>query len=205
MFKNVVGGYASGMKRDLVYYWIGVVFVVAAFTLAFVKNAESANQPHWKLDAIASDVAIKPVNVHCENSLVTWVEMIRRDAPKADPTWVQGYTFLSRPIIYIGPTLCETFYQTVKYGWKAAGPLPLAKAVMILAHEAVHQRGIRDEALTQCLARKTTRNIFIRHFGIPAKIKVAGKLVVNPDLTRVQNFVTVWHNTMPPSYRNAVC
>ncbi len=62
-----------------------------------------------------------------------------------------GVAFISRGISYLEPTICRSLYRLAFEG--ELGPREeSAFAITVLAHEATHLRGIRNEAETECFA-----------------------------------------------------
>ena len=62
-----------------------------------------------------------------------------------------GVAFIPRALAYLEPTVCRSLYRIAFEG--ELGPRDgAAFAITVLAHEATHLRGIRNEAETECYA-----------------------------------------------------
>ena len=62
-----------------------------------------------------------------------------------------GVAFISRAVAFLEPTICRSLYRIAFEG--ELGPRDAAAfAITVLAHEATHLRGIRNEAETECYA-----------------------------------------------------
>lgn len=70
----------------------------------------------------------------------------------------------------------------------------VARALAVLAHEIVHLRGVRDEAVTECQARGRVASVAAT-FGIDA----AG----GEQIARWQT--ATWSQELPPQYQGGVC
>lgn len=62
-----------------------------------------------------------------------------------------GVAFIPRALAYLEPTICRSLHRLAYEG--ELGPRDEAAfAISVLAHEATHLRGVRNEAETECLA-----------------------------------------------------
>jgi hypothetical protein len=203
-----------------------LVLVIAAAVAAIMAPLSAAsNWPDNRLDAVATQVAGHPVNVWCESSWSDWIHT----GDSADENWdgVRGFTFLSAPTIYIAPDACFTLHAMLNR--ENVGSLHAADALLVLAHESVHQRGISDEGMTDCTALPLVPSLAVNSFGIPSmapekyavtvwktmRVKVGGKWVTkryatqqvrwrsipNPWLAQLANDAHRWHRTAPAEYQ----
>ena len=89
----------------------------------------------------AARIAGKDVRVFCDDAYT--FTGVGSDAA--------GVAFISRRIAYLEPTICRSLYRLAFEG--KLGPRDEAAfAITVLAHEATHLRGIRNEAETECYA-----------------------------------------------------
>jgi hypothetical protein len=207
---------------------LAVLAITLALALASVAAANAANTPHLTLDAVASEVAGKPVSVHCETNEAQWINWeLQANAV------LHGFTYISSPVVYIAPHHCNTLRFALTYGYREVGITWLSDAVATVVHEAVHQRGIRDECQTEKIAMSLTMSIAERHFGLTQTVpqtqhytktvtkvmrrKIAGKWrlvrvptqvavsesveMPNPDYARFQQWMMAWHNSLPAQYQ----
>jgi hypothetical protein len=201
--------------------WFCLLFFTAP------QAAWGANAPHQSFDAVASEVAGKPVVVHCEDDADAWQQMVRatfEPDPRSD--LVVGFTQPSRSnIVYLSPRVCLSLHDALTSGVEAAGLKPFALGLQILAHEAVHQAGVVDEAETECRSLPLVLPLAVKYFGLKEKIvqrrivlktrnyRVASKIiklrvptvvsvaVANPQVSKLQTWVNYWHMAKPANYQ----
>lgn len=179
-------------------YCTGFLFAWILWNASWAQAAD--------LNLVASEVARKQVSVHCERSDPQWREMVRQVAPNADSTLVNAYTLPGIPTAFLSPRACRALSQPTV---EDAGYSEFSLALLALAHEAVHQRGVLDEAQTECLAMPLVKSLAIKHFGVKPKVYryvKSGKLwkrtlVANPALSRIAAFVKFWHTQKPQHYQ----
>jgi hypothetical protein len=212
-----------------------IMMLLLVLALAVPAAANAADRPHPTLNAVSTEVAGKPVRVHCETSEVQWIGWQLQFGRV-----LSGFTFFDQPVTYIAPNFCHTLHWSLTYGYREVGLVWLTGAVSVLVHEAVHQRGIRDERVTECTAQPLIVPMMQKYFGLTATVphtsyqtitepkqisrtvrrKIAGKWrririvttvmverviavqqqVPNPDVARAQQWVTGWHEALPPEY-----
>jgi hypothetical protein len=136
--------------RRLLAYLGGAVGVIALFVLA----QRSEEQARWSglsaerraeaqelFSSEASRIARRAVRVDCDESYT--FTGVATDAA--------GVAFISRGLALLAPDVCRTLHD-LAYDGKVRSREDAAWALTVLAHEAVHLRGVRDEALTECFA-----------------------------------------------------
>lgn len=204
--------------------------VLLALAVASVAMAAPANNlPSANLDAVATAVAGKPVAVWCEASDADWHAAMGGLGYHGYE--VAGLTWIDRPVVYVSPTVCYTLHAALR-GDTSAGEFWLGLAMLTLVHEAVHQRGIRDEAVTECLAMKLipdvaqrfgytptvnvptvqpyVKKVVRRINGRRVTIRVQAERVVlvarpNPRYTNLLAWADVWHRAAPAQYQGGAC
>jgi hypothetical protein len=102
-------------------------------------QAQRAAQDRMSLEA--SRVAGKPVRIGCDTS-GRYVGAVRH----ADGVAVPGGTFA-----YLTPELCYALERLALHG-DVGSFTEAARAIAVLAHEAWHLRGVRNEGRTECFA-----------------------------------------------------
>jgi len=200
-----------------------VLAVLAVAIHAGVANAE--NQSNSVFDQIATDVAGKPVTVYCEDDWYPWIKSFEEDG--LNGTYVTGFTFPDTPIVFVSPRQCETLWAL--HERQSVGTYYAASAIFTLAHEAVHQRGIADEGLTDCTALPLVAGLAVKYFGItetvterylvPKTIKrtvtvakkkktvtvrttvQATRTVPNPWFQQLKVDTLRWHKAKPAEYQ----
>jgi hypothetical protein len=202
-----------------------VVAVVALAGFVLANSAAASNWPSGRLDTAASAVAGHPVQVWCEENWGDWIHL--GDDYGEDFSYLMGFTFPSEPIVYINPAHCESLHALL--GGSQVGSYHSSIALLTLAHEAVHQRGIDDEGVTDCTALPLVPGLAANYFRVPRRIartkivnytktvvrRVNGKSVrmrvraqravrlsiANPFLGKLAADARAWHRAAPPQYQ----
>ena len=94
-----------------------------------------------RFTAEAGRIAGRPVRVVCDDSYT--YTGVGSDAA--------GVAFIPRGLAYLEPTVCRSLYR-VAFEHEVGSRDEAAFAITVLAHEATHLRGIRNEAETECAA-----------------------------------------------------
>lgn len=184
-----------------------LVVAVALFVYAYrvdrdagwssVSSAEQT-RAEKRFTAEAERIAGRDVRVYCDDAYS--FTGVGSDAA--------GVAFISRALSYLAPTICRPLYRIAFDG--ELGPRDEAAfAITVLAHEATHLRGIRNEAETECFAlqegvalgrrlgldEETARalmeaqrardlsdaSVVRLDYRLPAECKNGGKLDLRPD------------------------
>jgi len=91
--------------------------------------------------AEASRIAGRPVQVVCDTDYL--FTGVGSDAA--------GIAFIPNGLAYLEPTVCRSLYR-VAFEHRVGNRDDAAFAITVLAHEATHLRGVRNEAQTECYA-----------------------------------------------------
>jgi hypothetical protein len=130
----------------LVVFIVGVVLFVYAYRVdrqagwSSVPAAERAKAER-RFTAEAAQIAGKPVRVICDESYS--FTGVGSDAA--------GVAFIPRALAYLEPQVCRSLYR-IAFERRVGAHDEAAFAITVLAHEAVHLRGERNEAETECEA-----------------------------------------------------
>jgi hypothetical protein len=201
-----------------------IVVALVAVALACASAATAADWHSGRLDAVASSVAGHSVSVYCEDSRAEWVDVERAMGLDGDSlagfTWSPGEAdpLGNSNTVYIEPEACEPLHVYAAMGWGTtraandAGLFRLASAGLMLVHEAVHQRGIGDEAQTECTAFRLMPKLWTSQFGVKPYIRawvkvrkrMVHRLVPNPTYMRLMTWTKADHAAQPAAYRT-VC
>jgi hypothetical protein len=205
-----------------------VTILTALAMLAFASTAVAASKGDWpdsRLDAAAASVAGHPVQVWCEGSWGDWIHA--GDQQGVDFGVVFGFTVIGQPVIYIDPSECLTLHAMLANDF--VGSFEVSIALLTLAHESVHQRGIADEGQAECTALPLVPGLAVNFFGYPETVpqtkivsytktvvrRIKGKTyrfkvrsqkavtvqVANPFLAYLATDALAWHRTLPPAYQ----
>lgn len=129
-----------------------ILWALLAVALAAPTFAQASNVATPRMAEVASWAAGKPVSVWCENDPEAWRTL-------AGPYESHGgFTIYAEPVVYIGPNACA---------WLSHTDAGLGYGLNILLHESAHQRGFRDEALTECAARLMIYSALHNFYGVP--------------------------------------
>lgn len=105
-----------------------------------------------RLDAVASKLAQKPVEVHCW-AAPDWTRL-RREFAAVDPTSrdvaLAGWAYPDGDSVELAPYVCRSLERLLA---DPSHPTAVdADAVRVLAHESQHTAGVDDEAVAECYA-----------------------------------------------------
>jgi hypothetical protein len=203
----------------------GLIFY-AALTVG-AHNARAANWPLAQLDQIGTSLSGKPVNVYCEDSWSPWEAFWAQFGE--DGTYIAGFTYpFTGSTLFVSPKICETLHALL--GNEDVGTYYAADAILVLTHEATHQRlHSGDEAVVECNALKVFPDVARDYFHVPTtiseqylasvvrKVKVGKKVkrvtvkvlryrtVANPYYTRLVVDAHRWDAAMPVQYHGVTC
>ena len=175
---------------------------------AWALEAHARAGTQRTLSAIASELAQRPVAVRCQS---LWADLfsvngnlgeVQFDAQgrPADTAWLTRATCgeLKRFIASHGADLeCLKTVDWARFQWNAphdaciARAAAVGEAVVTLAHESMHLRGVRSESDAQCLAEQSTPWTVTRLGGDPA----TGPLL--------KALARAWNGSMPTDYQTA--
>ncbi len=132
--------------RLLLMLVVGVVLFAVAYRVdrnagwSAVAGADR-KRAEQRFTTEASRIAGRKVRVYCDDAYA--FTGVGSDAA--------GVAFIPRALAFLEPTICRSLYRIAFEG--AIGPRSEAAfAVTVLAHEATHLRGVRNEAETECYA-----------------------------------------------------
>lgn len=207
------------MKTALGWF-LGALVIIAVLAVTRIATAEAANSPHFTLDSIASQVAGKPVSIHCETNNQDWDAMVGVNFPGRRGDQINGYAVPGSTVAFISPRACLPLQQALRTNYRDAGLVFLTIGLHVLIHEAVHLRGVRNEGETDCAALAEFGN-YVDDVGVPLTvtklvrktktvlvrgIRVRTSTVVtvrvpNPDVARMRVLAQQLRDAMPIEYR----
>lgn len=194
--------------------FIIAVMAGAVLLLTFSLPAHAASHDA-RLDTVATAIAGHPVVAVCADSTVEWATW---ETQVAGGIELDGFTQLAvGPNIYLAPHICKTLLAGLQVGPTAVGIYWYSLAIKTILHEAVHQRGITDEGMTDCTALTLVRQYALSSFGFTLtvpKTVIASKLVKgkrvyftktitvpNPALAMLDQYAHAWHAVLPANYQ----
>jgi len=156
---------AQRPRSRRVPYAIGAVIAVALFVVTLridSRDTWSSLSPRARVRAEqrftkeAAAIAGRAVTVRCDDAY--GFTGVGSDAA--------GVAFQRRGLAYLEPDVCRTL-NDITAGRSVRSREDAAWAITVLAHEATHLRGIRDEAITECYAIQEGVRLGTR-LGLPA-------------------------------------
>lgn len=104
-------------------------------------DTQARARTEQRLSRVAGEIARRQVAIRCDDGYA--FTGVGSDAA--------GVAFIRSGIAYLEPDVCRTLYDII------AGDVPASRedaafAITVLAHEATHLRGVRNEAVTECYA-----------------------------------------------------
>lgn len=196
-------------RLERLSHWLLLGVLAITFFVALTAPAEGAVPPAERINAIATKVAGKPVSVVCSFDAEAWDEKVRQvSLGQRRGTSVDGYAYAGTTQAHLGPQACIPLYNVLTYGISYAGVGPSAFGLLTLLHEAMHLRGLRDEAATDCAALGVFKS-YVGALGVSATVSkptnVKGryvlKRVVNPIIRALQQAAVRHHNNRPAEYQ----
>jgi hypothetical protein len=104
-------------------------------------SAAHQAQAERRFTAESARIAGRPVTVQCDDEYA--FTGVGSDAA--------GVAFISRGLAFLQPSICRSLYR-IAFEHQVGDRDDAAFAITVLAHEATHLRGIRNEAETECYA-----------------------------------------------------
>jgi hypothetical protein len=117
-----------------------VIWVVEGRTGWDGLDAETRTAAEKRFSQEASAVAAKPVSIRCDDS----------GARVGAVQHADGVAVVGGDVAYLTPERCFDLYRLAFEGEITSSRT--ARALAVLAHEAWHLRGVRDEGTTECYA-----------------------------------------------------
>jgi hypothetical protein len=140
------------VRRSVIRLAIGLgVIATLAFVLWIVENrtgwnaldADAQAEAAERFSDEASRIAGKPVTIRCDES-GDYVGAVQHS---------DGVATVGGDVAYLTPERCLDLYRLAFKGEVTSSQT--ARALAVLAHEAWHLRGLRDEGTTECYALQT--------------------------------------------------
>jgi hypothetical protein len=117
-----------------------VLWVVESRTGWDAVDAEARAEAAARFSAEASRIAGKPVTIRCDDA-GEYVGAVQH---------ADGVAVVGGELAYLAPARCHDLYRLAFEGETRSSQT--ARALAVLAHEAWHLRGVRDEGATECYA-----------------------------------------------------
>ncbi|MDQ2984316.1 MAG: hypothetical protein M3R70_10420 [Actinomycetota bacterium] len=178
---------------------IGLAAIPLAFLMARHSDApaQAVGKTDLRLSRISSELAQRPVQVHCRPNL-------GRLTGKHGESGSVGFDTRGRPGDFseVADGVCSTLHA---YSRSTNGgdncllpcqtrPFDVAWSMNTVAHEAYHLAGIRNEAQTECYAIQAVPFVARRLGASPQQARALGLLAANRVLA-----------AMPPEYMSPQC
>jgi len=163
--------------------WLAIIAVVVVAGWVWTHHEHVADE--HALAAVASQIAGRPVGVHCQGFFASLIDINDRTGEvQFPPGRPPDHMFLTRGT-------CGAL-KRFRTGHRKP-TLSAAQAINTLTHESFHLRGITDEATTQCYAIQTDAWTVVQLGGTPEE----GAAVASLILAEQPN--------MPSEYQSSEC
>lgn len=171
------------------------ILALVTVLLALLAGTARASTTYPELDAVASWLAMRPVEVRCltqeesdaDANIVIWGAAAYVNVIDGRPA---DYTVFSYG-------LCEKLLSVLSNSWKYRYTLSsLGWAVLVIAHESGHLRGHEwwlSESLTNCWALRHVRYTALR-FGASEDLALG-----------IRSWAAWWYLRQPPEYQLEGC
>jgi hypothetical protein len=180
--------------------WIAAVLVVVAVAWAWTHHRRTVTE--HELAAVATELAGRPVGVHCQGF---WSELLDINNRAGEVQFPNGrapdHMFLTRGVCgrlkhFLGNRSHHNLDCLESIDWTrwsieadlddpcARGAFGDVEAINTLAHESMHLRGIADEAQAQCYAIQEDAWTVVKLGGTAAQGEAVAEFVLalQPDL-----------------------
>lgn len=142
-----------------------------------------------RLEPAVSHVARQPAAVACARTIVPWATQVAATGG-GDPRLIGGYALVDERAVHLAPWTCQQLE-----GWLRGKNVPTIKqfagSALALVHEAIHLRGVMDEAVTQCTALRELPAVLRRYFGVKRAVM----------LRKLMAAAWALHRSAPVEYR----
>jgi hypothetical protein len=156
-----------------------ILWVVESRTGWDAIDADTRAEAAVRFSDEASRIAAKPVTVHCDAS-GDYVGAVQH---------ADGVAAVGGDLAYLTPERCLDLYRLAFKGEVTSSQT--ARALAVLAHEAWHLRGVRDEGTTEC-------------YALQAGVEIGRRLGLSEDtarqMMRQQLAENVLHGRGSPEY-----
>jgi hypothetical protein len=158
--------------------------VLPAVALVFAVAGFRHGREQQRLDRLASEIVGRPVEVRCPNAVSAAL-----DASPDDGSVVFQN---GRPADYadVDRYVCK---GVLRFG-DGGRDFRAIQSLLVLAHEAFHMKGYRDEAVTECYALQTVPPLAERLGATPGEASAVARFA----LANV-------HSQLPGSYHSPEC
>jgi hypothetical protein len=143
-----------------------VASLLVAFVLAWPASASAAEPGFVRgaaIESAASWVAGKPVQAWCPTSFAVW-DAFARSKGFRDGDQIGGWAYFGGSEAWFHPVVCEGIARRVS-GDRTLPIGLLAYSLLLVAHEALHSRGLVDESETDCAALRILPEMAVRFYG----------------------------------------
>jgi hypothetical protein len=161
-----------------------LLVLLASVAGLFAFNHRRAEAAESRLAVVASEIAGRPVRVHCQGFVGAALDVsseagsVAFDAAGRPSDTAELKHGVCTSLSHFTRDVGTPAYACVQRG--TACPREVLRsvwAVHTLAHESYHLRGERDEAVTECLALQTTSGIALRLGATLAEARAIGDYV----------------------------
>jgi len=136
-----------------------ILWIVESHTGWDALDADTQADAEARFSDEASRIAAKPVTIHCDES-GDYVGVVQH---------ADGVAAVGGDLAYLTPERCLDLYRLAFEGEVTGSQT--ARALAVLAHEAWHLRGVRDEGTTEC-------------YALQAGVEVGQRLGLSEDTAR---------------------
>ena len=162
--------------------WLLILVVLGVGGWAWSHHVHVADE--HALAAVASQIAGRPVGVHCQGFFAELLDINDRAGEVEFPQGrAPDHMFLTR----------KTCHELKRFRSGRHRTVAADEAINTLTHESFHLRGFTDEAQTQCYAIQTDAWTVVRFGGTPA------------DGAAVARFILSQQPLLPTEYQSSEC
>lgn len=150
--------------------------VAALLAAAVIAAAPPGFYESRVLEPAASFVAGKPAHIYCALTLPRWTSYV---ASSDVPEGANALTIPGRAESRIEWSICRDLRQALKR--RKVDDYDFVSAALILVHESIHMRGVRDEGKTECEAIHELPRTLVRYFHVKPGRQLRGLMALAWD------------------------
>lgn len=173
---NFAGEVLTRLLGIAAYGFVGL-FIAAIVVVAAKAQPPAGFRESARLEVPASFVAGRPATVWCAPNMDAWGAAVLAGGVQTKNTdMVRGLSHIAAGEILLPPSGCAVLERWTP---RSRVTIDFATALDALVHEATHVSGLRDELVTECLARKRVAEVAIRFFGFKPRTAKIRELVAD--------------------------
>lgn len=149
------------MKR-----WLSVLLLALLLAAETGATAPEGFRESVRLTPRAQAISGNPEAViYCARTYAAWeTKVLEFHGTSTPPHLVRGMTVITQGVVYLTRPVCLALENWIR--GKPASAWDVGVSALVLAHEAMHLRGVINELEAECPALRALPATLRRHFGV---------------------------------------